>query len=151
MPTTVATHATLTAFLPRRHVRVELLLLLGGQDRPHGRNLALALLGHLRAERRHLRPRRRRITLLARRARFLHCRGELLAVLLHLRPLRLAHRRELSLLRVRQRDALEQCSIGTATATHTAVTSLTPVAALGPLGTSRVGARLRGNGARRTD
>src|SRR5512147_1932852 len=82
--TVVAVVATRTALLHRRDVRVELLLLLGRQNRAERRDLTLALPVYLAATLLHLRPRGRGVAALARRTRLLHHRAELLAALLHL-------------------------------------------------------------------
>src|SRR5690242_1471710 len=92
--------------LHRRDVRVELLLLLGGQDRPQRRDLLLALMLHLRPNLGHLRARGCRVATLARGTDLLAHRVELLAVLGHGRLLILTDRLEPTLLRVGQVDAL---------------------------------------------
>src|SRR5262245_28371347 len=102
------TMATLLAtLLHRGNVRIELLLLVGSENRAERRDLTSALCIHLRAHLLHLRARRHGVTALTRIARFLHHRAKLLAALFHLGLLLFPQRLEPSLLGVGQCDALE--------------------------------------------
>src|SRR4051812_38469250 len=113
--------------LPRRDIRVELLLLIRRQDRAHRRKLLLACLLHLRAKRLHLRARRSSIPALASRAGVFHRLLELIV-----RLVVLAQLLEASLLIRGQANALEQLPTGT-TPTHPALALLLPLRLLSRL------------------
>src|SRR5690348_7735797 len=95
--------------LPLRDVRVELLLLIGREDRSHRRELTLTLLLHLRTQRLHLRARARGVALLTHRAGILHRLAELVIGLLALSQLLQAR-----FLGIGEGDVLEELTAGAA-------------------------------------
>src|SRR5689334_14475340 len=111
--------------LPRRDVRVELLLLIRCEDRSHRRELTLALLLHLRAQRLHLGAGAGGVALLTHFAGILHRLAELVIGLLALAQLLQAR-----LLGVGEVDVLEEL---TARSPHAALALLLTLWLLGRL------------------